>query len=275
MPPADLELSAFVAIVGPNMVDRGRLASYLRGVMAGADETRERRLLAVAGLAGLGDPVLPEIQRLAADPGLTVRERLYVGIAAAAAGDLATARAVAAALIAAGGEQVGTVARLRAGSSAADTTTATALMAVLAAMIGDDRAPAFWEYVAANPDPDQLQSLRELAYVSASLERLGHHPASFAWSVDGKRQVVDLADGHAFQLSLTSSQLATLSIERVERLDRRPRRLARERRSDGLPARSRRHDRADGPPVDLDRRFRSRHGRPRCHVRAAGRGRLP
>ena len=212
---ADLELSAFVAIVGPDRVNRGRLASYLRSIAADADETRERKALAVAGLAGLGEPVLPEIQRLAADPALTVRERLYVGIGAAAAGDLRTARSIAAALIAAGGEQVGTVARLRAGSSAADTTTATALMAVLAAMIGDHRAPSFWAYVAANPDPDQLQSLRELAYVSASLERVGHEPASFAWTVDGKREVVDLADGGGFHLSLTSSQAATLSIERV------------------------------------------------------------
>ena len=212
---ADLELSAFVAIVGPDRVNRGRLGSYLRAIAAATDATRERKALATAGLAGLGDPVLPEIQRLAADPGLTVRERLYVGIGAAAAGDIRTARSVAAALIAAGGEQVGTVARLRAGSSAADTTTATALMAVLAAMIGDDRAPAFWEYVTANPDPDQLQSLRGLAFVSASLQRVGHEPASFAWTVDGKRAVVDLAGGNAFQMSLTPSQAATLSIERV------------------------------------------------------------
>ena len=212
---SNLGVSAFAAMVGPNRVNRVQLASYLRAIDANADETRERRLIAVAGLAALGDPVLPEIQRLAVDPNLTVRERLLVGIGAAAAGDQATARSLAEALIAAGGEQVGATSRLRAGSDASSTTSATALMAVLEAMIGDSRAPRFWAYVEDNPVRDQLQSLPAIAFVSASLRHSARQAASFAWTVDGTRQVVDLDGTGAYQLDLIPAQLKTLTIERV------------------------------------------------------------
>ena len=38
----------------PDRVNRSRLAAYLRGVMTDRDETRERQMFALAGLAGLG-----------------------------------------------------------------------------------------------------------------------------------------------------------------------------------------------------------------------------
>ena len=212
---SDLEVSAFAALVDPDKVDRARLASYLRTIHAGRDETRERKIIAAAGLAGLGDPVLPELQRYAIDPALTIRERLLVGIGAAAAGDAATARSIAGSLIAANGERLGAVARLRVGSDVVDTATATGLMAILAARIGDDRASLFWAYVASNPDRERLDSVAGIAYAAASLERLASEPARFAWTVDGQRHVVDLKTQRGFQLALTPAQLSTLTIDRV------------------------------------------------------------
>ncbi len=136
---SDTELTSLVAIVAPGEFDAAGLRESLEIVRDAPASTREQRMYALAGLAGLGAPVLPQIQAAAADLGLTIREQLIVGLGAAAIGDAATARAIAARLWAAHGERVGSEARLRVGDSAADITDATARMAVLAA---GDRRPA-------------------------------------------------------------------------------------------------------------------------------------
>ena len=212
---SDLELSALVAIVAPDRIDPIRLASYLRGIQTNPTETRERQLFALGGLAGLGGSVLPAIQTAAADPALTIRERLMVGLGAEALGDAATARSIAAGLIAEHGERRGQQERLRVGASAADITSGTALMAVLTAALGDSRAPLFWAYVEANPAADQLQVLPAVAYVTNVLDRLPVQPASFAYTVGGTSTEVALERGRSFEFSLTASQLGSLTIDRI------------------------------------------------------------
>ena len=210
---SDLELSALVALVVPQAADPARLGTYLTTRTTADDETRERTIIALAGLAGLGEPVLGELQAAAADPDLTIRERLWVGLGAAALGDVATARAIVTRLAEASGESLGTQARLRAGSSSIDVTTATALMAALAAATGDPAAPAYWSYVADNPNPDDPLVLHRLAYVRWSLDRLPRRPAGVAYSVGGQRTVVELRDGEALRLDLIPAQLASLELE--------------------------------------------------------------
>ena len=212
---SDVELSALVAIVAPDRVNRNSLGSYLQGIRANLKETRERQMFALAGLAGLGNSILPALRLSAADPDLTIRERLMIGLGAAALGDAATARSIAAALTADHAERLGEQARLRVGTSAADITTATALMAVLTAAVGDSRAPLFWAYVEANPAVDQLQVLPAVAYVMHILDRLPVQPASFAYTLDGTRTVVALLASSSFELTLTAARLASLKIERI------------------------------------------------------------
>jgi uncharacterized protein YfaS (alpha-2-macroglobulin family) len=159
--------------------------------------------------------VLPALQAAAADPALTVRERLLIGLGAAALGDVATARSIATALIDEHAERHDDQARLRVGSSAADISSATALVAVLTAALGDTRAPLFWAYVEANPDRDRLEVLSGVAYAAKMLDRLPRKTTSFAYTVDGARSVVELEAGRSFEVDLTAAQLASLSIEEL------------------------------------------------------------
>jgi hypothetical protein len=212
----DLELTALVAIVAPERFRADRLRQYLVSVLASPKSTRERRVYALTGLAGLGDPVLPQIQALAADPQLTIREQLVTGLGAAAIGDSATARAIATRLWERHGEEVAGSARLRVGDSADDIATATSLMAVLAAATGDARAPAFWAYAEANPRATAPYELFAVAYVDRLIDRLPVAPAQFAVVLDGKRTVVDLDVGESYQLSLTAAQGQKLRIESLK-----------------------------------------------------------
>ncbi|HEV8546638.1 MAG TPA: Ig-like domain-containing protein [Candidatus Limnocylindrales bacterium] len=212
---ADLELSALVAIVAPDHVDRTALETYLTGILGEPSETRERRMYALAGLAGLGSAVLPELQAAAADKELTIRERLIIGLGAAALGDAGTARSIERALADEFGEPLGQLARLRVGTTTADITAGTALMAVLAAATGDPRGSAYWAYVEANPSTEAIFDLDAAAYVDWVLARLPVQPASFAYTVGGQREVVELAAGDTFELTLTAQQRASLTLERL------------------------------------------------------------
>jgi hypothetical protein len=213
---SSLELSSLAAIADANRFDVRRLGQYLAGIAESADETRERRIVALAGLAAIGRPVLPELRTAAADPELTIRERIHVAIGAARIGDLATARSIAGDLIAEHGEQLGDRIRLAVGPAAADVTNATALMAVLTASIGDPRAPSFWAYVEANPSRETTHDLHGAAYAAATLAWLDVEPVSFAWTLGAERTVVDLEPGQAHALVLTPAQVAELRIEPVD-----------------------------------------------------------
>ncbi len=212
---SDLEASVLAALIAPDRFDAGMLTTYLRTVAGNEKETRERRTFALAGLAGLGAGVLPEIRAAAADPDLTIRERLLLGIGAAALGDAATAHAIAASLIDAYGEAVGDQARLRVGGSAADVTEATALMSLLAASNDDPLGPRFWAYVEANPDQDTTYALHAVGFVTRMLAHTAPTAASFAYTVDGTRKIVELGPGEASHLTILGSQVAALTVEPV------------------------------------------------------------
>lgn len=210
---SDIELSAWAALAGSDRLNPAALGSYFRGIEADRNETRERRILALAGLAGLGEPVLPSIVRAGADPDLTIRERLMVGLGAATLGDAGTARAILAALVAKHGERLGREARLRVGTSATDITEGTALAAVLAASVGDPLGPDLWAYVEANRATYRLEVLTAVAYTAKALERLPVTTLRFAYTIDGVRRVADVPIGEAFEMTLTASQLGSLAIQ--------------------------------------------------------------
>nr|MBA2373933.1 hypothetical protein [Chloroflexota bacterium] len=212
---SDLAVSALAAIVAPDRFDRQRLDVYLGRIADDDAETRERRMYALSGRAGLGSAVLPDIAAAAADPELTIRERLMLGLGAAALGDATTARTIAADLVERHGEGVDDQARLRVGDDVSDVTAATAMMAVLAAWNGDPLADRFWAYVEANPSTEAPHALHAVAYVARIAAQRVPSSASFRYRVGDEATVVELEPGGSFHLSLTADRLADLTIEPV------------------------------------------------------------
>jgi hypothetical protein len=210
---SDLESSVLAGLIAPDEFDASRLTAYLAAIAADPKETRERHVFALAGLAGLGAGVLPELRAAAADPDLTIREHLMLGIGAAALGDAKTAHEVASALIDGYAEAQGDAARLRAGNVSADVTEATALMALLAAANDDPIATRFWAYVETNPDKDATYALHAVGFVSRMLDHAAPTSASFAYTIDGKRNAVTLGHGEAFHLTLIASQVSAFTVE--------------------------------------------------------------
>ncbi len=209
----DLGLSARVALLAGDQFDRGQLAGSLYTAIDNTASTREQRVLAYAGLAGLGEPVLARLQAFAGDPALTIRERLHVGLGLAALGDGATAVAIERDLLSTHGERRGPWIRLRVGESQDDAIEATSLLALLAAALGDPLANDAEGYVDANPAVDELHSLQQVAFIARMLARTPSAAGRFAYTIAGKRTVVDLDPGESFTLRLVESQRRALSLE--------------------------------------------------------------
>jgi hypothetical protein len=208
---ADLALSARVALLAGDRFNRDYLGKYFEVRREPSDQTREVRNLALAGLAGLGTPVLGEIRAALAEPDLTIREQLYLALGAAALGDDATALAVERDLLGRYGQQLGPWLRLRVGTSLDDTIEATALAALIAATVGDPVGEAAEAYVEANPAVDDLFNLQEVGYISRMVDRTPSGPARLAYSIRGEERTANIEAGGAFSLTLVPSQAAALT----------------------------------------------------------------
>jgi hypothetical protein len=213
---SDLEATVLAALVAPERFGRGSLTMYFQAVLDDEGATRERRNLAMVGLAGIGAGGLSEIQAALEETDLTVRERLWLGIGAATLGDTRTARAVAADLVATSTESFGASARLRAGADSGDVTEGTALLAMLLASTGEPAAARFWAYVESAPQEDTTTELQAVAVIRAILEWSAPDGVRFVAVVGGERTTVTLGPGESHRLRLTPAQAATFAIEPLE-----------------------------------------------------------
>jgi hypothetical protein len=212
----DLFLTARAALVAGSLVDVDAIRQTLSTEL-GPDttSTRERRIVALAGLAGIGDDVL--VQLRAVDQSvLTVREQLWLALGFAAAGDEATARSIERSVLDASGQRLGAWVRLAVGTSRNDTLEASGLLLLLAGRLGDPIGADVYTYLVEQPSADQVFPLEELGYVQGVLDRLPRTAARFAWTVAGDRHVVTLDPGGAFSLVLTPGQRAGLRLEPLD-----------------------------------------------------------
>ena len=208
-------LAMRVALVAPGRVNVEALRA-IATQLAGSDLTvRDLRIAALAASAALGEPVLDGLTAALAEPDLSPGELTWLGLGFIALGDEASARRIEQDLVAQYGQRRGPWIRLRVGSTADEVVGATALFALLAAGVGDPLAPEAIAYVTDNPSRETSHALEIVGAIESALERAPATPASFAWTVDGRRTVVRLAAGEALTLTLTPAQRATLRVEQL------------------------------------------------------------
>jgi hypothetical protein len=213
---ADLELTALVAIGAPDAFPRLNVEPYLLEIASSSDEPRDRRIMATAALAALGAPVVAGLREAAAVADLSVTERVWLAVGLGEAGDLTRAAGMERALLAESGQRSGPWARLRVGSTAHTSTEATALLAVVAARVGDPLAPDLEAYVREAVDTEAVHPLEEVAYVARAMQRLPVTTARVAYSIQGKRSEATLGPHRAVALVLTPPQRAETVVRTLQ-----------------------------------------------------------
>ncbi|MBP2019230.1 hypothetical protein J2Z79_002655 [Symbiobacterium terraclitae] len=212
----DLKLSALAADLAPERFDRVALSLYFRRVLEDSGESRERKAMALYGLAGLGEPVLLAAHELLAEPELTPWEQLYGMLAAAELGDLEAVRPVHRRFVAVHGEEIGRDLRLTAGANRDEQLEMTALAAVLAAKLGEADAARMISYLAEHQPEESLVHLELLLAAKSGLDALKGEPVGIAYRLNGAAHEKELRPGERLALALRPDELASLEITKVQ-----------------------------------------------------------
>ncbi len=211
---SDLELSAFAALADDPQVEPDTLRDLFQQVRVEDDQTRERRIVALAGLAALGDPVLADVRTAAKASKLTTIERSWLAVAAFAAGDEALAGSLEREVLAKAGQRLGPWVRVKDGG-AETTATTTAVLAIAAAGIGDPVAADLDAFLEANPPRDTLLDLQRAIAARSWAERTPGQAAVASLRVDGTTRRVEVSAAEPTWITLTPAQLASASITPV------------------------------------------------------------
>jgi hypothetical protein len=211
----NLELSAQAAAAG-DVLDRSKLRRYFTSVLENPDESRDREIVALYGLAALGDPVLVQANRLLEERNLSVAERLYLGLVLAELGDRERAKGVYAWVMENHGKKADTFARIESKEGDDETLRLTALAAQLSGIIGSEDGNLLFEYLLRNRSKDIDTVLAKLLYLESALPKLSGETVSFHYTLDDKTESVSLGRGETLRLALTSDQIKTLRFENIQ-----------------------------------------------------------
>ncbi len=209
---AQLDVTALAAMARDPRLGSQTTSTLLSDVAASTDETRARRLLALAGLAALGEPVGSQIRDAAAQTDLTVEEQVNLALAALEGGDEVLAGTVEQQVLGRAGLRSGDQVRIDAGPGA-DGTVVTARLAIVAASLGDPVAAEMDAYLEAHPSKTTLVDLERALAARGWATRVAPTPASAAVTVGGSRHEVTLDAGEASAEVLTPAQATSATIE--------------------------------------------------------------
>ncbi|MBT7349142.1 hypothetical protein HN858_05755 [Candidatus Falkowbacteria bacterium] len=213
---SDFELSAKVASIAGAEFDKVSLSKYFYTKLNSEESSQEEVIISLYGLAGLGEPVLLPIQNIATLEDVTVKEKLYIALAAFEIGDRELGRKLYLEVMKENAEELDSYVRIKTGKDQDDVLQATSLAAVLAAGLNDPYHKGLWSYLADHRTKDVLINLEEVNYLTKRLPTLNVGPVSFTVNVDGKKYKKELENGQNFKLDLLPEQLARLKIEDVQ-----------------------------------------------------------
>lgn len=214
----DLELTAkaaaLEAALGTPVFDHHGLLSYLGGQYEDPAQTRERFIVALYGLAALGEPVLNELRALLGTPDLSLKERLYLSLALIESGDEETARGLLAEVLNQAGDRVGQMLRLRVSADPEEIVAATSLAAVIAARLQLPDQGALFDYLVYNVPWEELNHLELSLALLAAVPRASTTPVAFTLEPDGER--VTLKPGESYSLLRGYDDLQALRFSSLE-----------------------------------------------------------
>ncbi len=207
----DLELSALAALADDPGIDPAGLGREFQETLSNSEATRERRIMAVAGQAALGEPVLDLITAAAAEPTLTPTERAWLALAALAAGDEGLAGQLERALLRDHGQRLGPWVRLTLQGRERSITT-TAILAIVAAGLGDPLAADLDTYLDANQPRDTVLDLHRALAARAWVERTPGEKAEASLTVGGATRQLKVEPDAPIWLTFTPAQLPTVRL---------------------------------------------------------------
>lgn len=178
---ADLELTVLTLLMDghPERFGQFDLKDYLQGIYENQEVNLDELVMAMAGLAALHEPVLNSLETIKNESSLTVKDKLYIGLAFQALGDKEKALE----MYHENSNYLEEGAQFK------------ALAAVLGAALNDDQAESIWQSALKEQQPDEFLALHELGYLKNRLKFAVSTPVKFQFIKNGKARTVTLKKG--------------------------------------------------------------------------------
>jgi hypothetical protein len=229
LPYSEAELEVTVKIL-PFIRDEINLISmrnYLQGIYASS--ATDNKMLALYGLAMLGEPVLFELRRYAMLDNLSVRNYAYIALGFEAIGDTQAARDIYNERIAPHIQNIAPLYRVNAGTNRMEILDATSVAALLASRLGLPEAIGLHNYAtshrfaAIQPRVDNqrdtvalnamlLLNLERLNFISSEIENYTDAEASITYTLFGETVTRELRRGGSFTLRIPAQSFREFNL---------------------------------------------------------------
>jgi len=215
LPYSDANLETTVKLM-PFILDEiniPALSRYLNRIKDG--ESSENRIIALYGLAMLGEPVLLDLQRYLMLDDLSVENLAYIALGLIALGEVHIANFVFDTRITPYLQRITPYYRVNSGRNNAEIQQTTATVALLAAQLGLPQALPLHNYALRRFSCDFSKRLEQLAFISFIIEDFNPEPASLTYTLFGEERTIELNNHSHFTLRIPTQNKDEFNITSV------------------------------------------------------------
>ncbi|MFA6309632.1 MAG: alpha-2-macroglobulin family protein [Clostridia bacterium] len=211
---SDADLTAKLIPFIEDDVNLVSLKNYLYSILE--KDSSSKRGNALYGLAVLSEPVLLDIDRIAAIDNLSVKETIYLALAYCELGETSKAKKLYEEKILKHIGKISPYYRVSVGVDNDDVLECTSLASILASKLNKPERTGLYNYCLKNSTNDTLINIEKLLYISSEIEKYDAVSASFSYTLSGKKHDVDLSNGNMFVLKVPSKNLNKVIISNVK-----------------------------------------------------------
>lgn len=211
----DIGLSALVASLIPDRLDKANLANYFYRTFSEAKDV-DTASKALFGLSSLNEPVLLLINNFANSADLTPTSKIYLAMALSQLGDTENAITKYKSLLSEFGKTQDNLMYLQIGKDKDSYLEATSTMAALASMVNEPEADSLFAYTVVNSSKETLLTSTKLLTIKNRLNSNTPSSVSFAYTLDGKTNKKSLEKGLSFTIMLSPDQLKSIKFSDIK-----------------------------------------------------------
>jgi len=212
LPYADANLQTTVALIPfiQDEINVNALRGYLRGIVQ--ENSMDNRMLALYGLAMLGEPVLLDLRNYAKVEDLSVRNIAYIALGLAALGEMPAARDLFTGRIVPHIQTIAPYYRVNVGVNRREILDATSVVALLAAKLGMPQSMGLHSYAARHHTDELTLNLERLAFITREIENLTDTAASITYTIFGEEVTRELSGWQQFTLRIPAENMHQFNI---------------------------------------------------------------
>lgn len=212
----DLELSVKIANLAKERFYENELKKYFYDSLKGKKADIHRLSQALYGLSNLGEPVLTKIQILKEDPNLTLKDKIYIGLALYNFGAKEDALKIYSDEIKPKIKFQEPYAYIKISQDKDEIILTTGLAVILAENLNQEESLNLSNYLFDNPPKRNLSYLEQLLYIKETLENLKGDRVQFSYQAGEKSGKEVLEKGQTFRLILSPEELKNIQFSDIK-----------------------------------------------------------